>query len=72
MHQKFTKMEHANKIGFLVGPNVQCINVECYENMTKGTTKGNVDGFELSTSFLYEQGKKSKYIEKMQCYRKKK
>ena len=60
--KKITKMEHANKIDFLVGPNAQFSNMEHYENMTKDTIKVNIDKFELIRKFVCEQGKKSKCI----------
>ena len=48
MCQKFTKMEHTNKIGFLVGTNSRFSNIEFYGNMIKETIKDNVDEFELN------------------------
>ena len=61
-YQKFTKMEHANKIIFLVGTNVQLSIIKCYDNMIKETIKGNAEEFEFSRSFVHEQGKKPKCI----------
>ena len=59
---KKSRIEHENKISFLVEPNVQFSNMEHYENMTKDTIKVNIDKFELIRKFVCEQGKKSKCI----------
>ena len=62
MIPKFTKSEHAEKIGFMLGPNIQFANSHWHDQMITKAAKCNKGDIEVRKEFTHEKNKRYKYI----------